>query len=521
MNLSAEQSMSCAPCFDLQRFTCWMLLLAVVALGSWLRVRDLTDVPTWWDEHVSVFAASGVVVKQGDRLQGRVSLFDETEAPRVAEILPERQGVKAGRLESSIRVANIPAATLFWDRGNSLAFAFLLNAWTGLFGFSDSALRALPCLLGMLAIPAIYLLASALFSSRWAALLSAFLVSINALLIRYSQEVRSYSLAVLLSLLATWFFVLAWKASGRRQAALIALYVGSITLLWFSHYLAGPVLTAAHFLAALSCQKPRAPLAIWLAGSLFAFVALSVWMLWGAALGFAAMGEHDRVWLARAIEGNVTWLKQFTWREAANQFVQTTSGAIMPYIIVGQAGKPLEMAVLAGMLVSFVGGLWITARKGGRTAISAIILCGVLALGTTLAVYLAWKSGHTLPFIRRYQTFYVCYQIILLSVAFVALAGEKRVVAWLGVALMLTGFVQSGKANLRTIFDERKESKFSMDNFLREEIRAGATRQTIVCRTLDSALIAGLKAARLSPDTVILLDKAAPEEISILPQGPK
>jgi len=476
-------------------------------------MQALTDVPTWWDEHVSVFSASGMLVKHGERLGGRVSLFDQ--APRVAAFLPEGKVTSAGEIAGNISLTNVPAATLFWDRGNGLAFAVLLNFWTFLFGFSDGALRALPCVLGILAVPVTYAVAVAMFSSRWIGLLAALLVSCNDLLIRYSQEVRSYSMAVLLSLLATWLFVRSWHSYGSRRGFYAALYSCVLTVLWFCHYLAAPVLAGAHLLAALFLKGRRWPVSLWLVGNAAAFVALAIWMAWGGWLGLIAMGEHDRVWLNRALEGSMFWLQPFTWRLALRLFVENTAHAFIPYLLVGPLLR-LQTAVVVLGLASFLFGLWLAAGKKNRPTIVCLILAGAVALGGSLAVFLSWKSGHTLPFISRYQTAYVPYLMILVSVSFASLASDKRCLARLASFVMFLAVVASCVTNIRVVSSESRKAQFSTDEFLARADLDALPNQTIVCRTLDQALIAALKVADRFPGTGILFDSRAADKISLV-----
>ena len=512
---SEQRLAASALSFDSRSLIIWLGLGVIILFGSWLRLHELTVVPTWWDEHASVFSASGMLVQQGgDYLSGRVSLVNGV--PREAAFLPEGKIVTAGELADSIRLQNVPAATLFWDRGNGLAFAFVLHFWTRIFGFSDQALRSLACVLGILAIPAAYAVACALFSDRWVGLLSALLVSCNELLIRYSQEVRSYSLAVVISLLATWLFVRTWNLCGRQRAVFAALYACAISILWFSHYLAGPVLTVAHLLAALMKPERRGALTVWFLANAMALALLLVWMLWGGRLGLLAMSEHDRVWLERASQGHMFWLQPFEWRLAFRLFVEGTAHAVIPYVLVGPILRYQTLMILA-TFAAFLLGLWLVMRKQGCNALPSLVLAGSAALGGLLAVVLAWKSGHTLPFISRYQTFYVCYQLMIVSASCIALLSCRQIVYRIGAAIVALGILQSGLENLRVIFNESGKPGFSTDEFIARANRHDLPSQTIVCTKLDQALIAGLKIAGESPQTGILIDKSAAEKISMVP----
>ncbi len=85
-------------------------------------------------------------------------------------------------------------------------FYFILHFWIKLFGEADLTLRILPLIFGVLAILAAYLCGKELKCNK-TALLAAFFIAINSLLIYYSQELRFYSLIALFSSLITLFLL--------------------------------------------------------------------------------------------------------------------------------------------------------------------------------------------------------------------------------------------------------------------------------------------------------------------------
>jgi len=91
------------------------------------------------------------------------------------------------------------------DRGTHIIFNIILKKFFHLFGYEPQYGRFLPLFFGFISIPVISYLAFQLQKNR-SYLLVAFLCSINFYLISYSQELRSYSLTFLLSLLSIIFF---------------------------------------------------------------------------------------------------------------------------------------------------------------------------------------------------------------------------------------------------------------------------------------------------------------------------
>ena len=83
---------------------------------------------------------------------------------------------------------------------NMLPYYLLLRAWIHL-GNSEAWLRSLSALFGIATVPAVYLLGSRLFSTR-VGLLSAALLAVHPGHVAFSQEARSYSMTVMLLVVA-------------------------------------------------------------------------------------------------------------------------------------------------------------------------------------------------------------------------------------------------------------------------------------------------------------------------------
>ena len=90
--------------------------------------------------------------------------------------------------------------------------------WARLFGLGEIGLRSLSALAGAAVVPAAYGAGAALVSRR-AGIVAAALVSVNPILVWYSQEARSYSLLAFLSACALLFFGRALRSAGWRSLA--------------------------------------------------------------------------------------------------------------------------------------------------------------------------------------------------------------------------------------------------------------------------------------------------------------
>jgi mannosyltransferase len=86
-------------------------------------------------------------------------------------------------------------------------YTILLHYWTQLFGYSESALRSLSLIFGLLTVYGIYLLAKQLFTSKKLILLSVAFAGVNPLLVLSSQEARSYSLMTFLIIILIYSII--------------------------------------------------------------------------------------------------------------------------------------------------------------------------------------------------------------------------------------------------------------------------------------------------------------------------
>ncbi len=111
-------------------------------------------------------------------------------------------------------------------------YYFILHYWMMIFGTSESAVRLLSALFGILAIPMIYVVGRQLFNKQ-VGLVAALILALSSFNIYYSQETRMYSLMVLLALLSMYFF---WRFLQQSNLVSSVGYVLSTTLLVYAHY---------------------------------------------------------------------------------------------------------------------------------------------------------------------------------------------------------------------------------------------------------------------------------------------
>lgn len=139
---------------------------------------------------------------------------------------------------SSVTFARLPwrefLRTMWYGEGNMAFFYFLLRGWLHL-GDSEFWLRSLSAFFGVATIPAVYQMGNR-FMSRKTGLAAAALLAVHSFHIRYSQELRSYSLLAFLLVVSTYLFLSALEAPGRKLSW--ALYAGVSALALYSQVFA-------------------------------------------------------------------------------------------------------------------------------------------------------------------------------------------------------------------------------------------------------------------------------------------
>lgn len=143
----------------------------------------------------------------------------------------------------SLTVARMSGAGVLWSMvnqdPNASLYYLLLHYWIRL-GESEFVIRSLSALAGAMSIPAVYLIGRRL-AGRTTGVLSAALLALNLYHIQYSQEARSYSLMVFLTILSTlWFASCIERPTAANQVA----YVWISSLAVYAHIFAVLVLAA-------------------------------------------------------------------------------------------------------------------------------------------------------------------------------------------------------------------------------------------------------------------------------------
>lgn len=155
-------------------------------------------------------------------------------------------------------------------------YPFLLFLWIPLAGTTAFATRTLSVLIGILAVPLVFVLANRLTQRPRVKWFAAILMTVSPLMIYYSQETRMYELVTILALAST-YFVLRWFEEASPRVSL--LYLFSTLLAIYTHYSAFFVLVAQNIFVLRRVRHQRTTLVRWLGVQGLLIVAYVPWIV--------------------------------------------------------------------------------------------------------------------------------------------------------------------------------------------------------------------------------------------------
>ncbi|UNU25466.1 glycosyltransferase family 39 protein [Microcoleus vaginatus] len=219
-----------------------LLLFLWTAIAFILRFANLDSKPLWTDEF------STLVFSLGNSFRG----VPIDRAIELSTLLQPLQLRPAADTADVLR-------NLLLESNHPPVYFMLAHWWMRLFGPSEDSLvwigRALPALLGVISVPAIYFLGKFAFSSRLVGQCAAAMMAVSPYGIYLAQEARHYTLGILLVIAS--LFCLTLAAKKLQQRAPLPIWA---VLLWVVVNCLG---IAVHYFFALTlCAEAIALLAV-------------------------------------------------------------------------------------------------------------------------------------------------------------------------------------------------------------------------------------------------------------------
>jgi mannosyltransferase len=298
--------------------------------------------------------------------------------------------------------------TMWTTESTPPLYYLVARGWAVVFGAGEVGLRLLSALFGTLTIAVAYAIGATL-ASRRAGLVTAALIAVSPALVWYSQEARSYSLAVLLAALSLLFAARAVTQDSTRDIGWWAL---ASALAVLTHYFAGFLVVAEAVWLLLAHRNRRA-----------------------AAIGIAAVALCAAAVLPLAIhqsgQGNLDFIDEVSLPSRLVDTAQLFLG--------GPTGERLDAAFLAiaaaGAFALAVAAVSL-ARAGAADRRAAGVLVAIAASAAAAPVLLALLGAdYLLP-----RNLLVLWVPLTAAVAIgIAVTGSRR----LGVAALAASAVSS------------------------------------------------------------------------------
>ena len=219
-----------------------LLLLLWTAIAFILRFANLDSKPLWTDEF------STLVFSLGNSFRG-------VQIDRAIDLSTLLEPLQLGAGADTADVLR----NLLLESNHPPVYFMLAHWWMRLFGPTEDSLvwigRALPALLGVISVPAIYFLGKFAFSSRLVGQCAAAMMAVSPYGIYLAQEARHYTLGILLVIAS--LFCLALAAKKLQQPAPLPIWA---VLLWVVVNCLG---IAVHYFFALTlCAEAIALIAV-------------------------------------------------------------------------------------------------------------------------------------------------------------------------------------------------------------------------------------------------------------------
>ena len=341
-------------------------------------------------------------------------------------------------LAAMVRLYGSTASAVWCDEGSSLfmsqfspsliwthsahdvhppLYFLLLHAWTNVFGSSLFSIRLLSVLPGIGSVVLGFWL-TLLIARRRAALLAGLFLALLPIAVRYSQEVRMYSLMGFWLLGATIALVY-WVKNPQRNGYLMA-YALLMTASFYTHYFTA-FCVLSHWCYLLLVRKAQPCLirrpAWWIANSLIV-VMFASWLL-----EFVDLLQHlDQLRAGNDI-GWITPVDAYSLSSTVWQFFTLTDGMSLPVWLYLSVPSALAVIVVA---------VW----RHDRTPYTFHRLLIIYALLPPTVVFaISWVTP---LLVERYLMFSALGLPIVLAIAIDRIADRFRTVAVFATALLLS-----------------------------------------------------------------------------------
>lgn len=322
-----------------------------------------------------------------------------------------------------------PLSMAFIDKGNPPLFFILLKFWTTIFGQSLCAIKALPLLLGLGAIIGLYAFLKKYFDEK-TALVGMGLSTINLYYIFYSQEVRSYSLMMLLCPIIILYLFQLLEKDKSRYYILYAIFTG---LVLNSHYY-GLLFTFANFVYGtyyLLGHKMRTKYVKFVVSNILAFITFIVYFI---TAGHYALSDP-----------------------LYNSWIPPLSYNLIKTIIAGFFGNLAIFSLLIIVLSFLYAQKNLVSKKIQNKYFFQTLTYCIVIIGIVFAETIVFSTSRSIILFRCYMSIYPVYMILISILISEGLKSKYKYVAIIFSILFIQSF------NSKNILIERKANWSYLD----------------------------------------------------------
>jgi hypothetical protein len=371
----------------------------------------------------------------------------------------------------TVGIANLPLGDIvegLRHDGAPPLFYFLLHGWMRIFGDGDLAVRFLPGLFGVAALPLIWL-AGRRLGGRTVAWAAVVLLAASPFAVRYATEVRMYSLVVVLVIVGYLAMTELLERPGSRRAAV---GVGLVTAaLLLTHYWSFYLLLVVGVMLVVLMKRAPAPTAD---GARRGLIAMAV--------GSLAFLPWVPSFLYQLQHTGTPWGGPGRVRAMLDTVLHFAGGFWDPGLLLGFLTYALIVLGLAGRAVD---GrrieLDLRGRPGGRHL-------GVLAFGTLAVAIVATQISRS-AFAPRYASVLYPFTLLLAALGTKVLL-DRRARHWALAAAVAFGFW----AIIPNVFGDRTSA-----DRVAAALRAGVEPGDVVAYCPDQL---GPSVSRLLPEGI-------------------
>lgn len=360
----------------------YLILALIIVCGLFLRMYRLDSRGVWIDEKMSLACIYGI----------------RSHGPESFEI-DDKKVFTSENYDKFFTVDNVVKSTVK-DNGNGLFHNLMLHFWVKIFGPGDFSIRFFSVLLSLGAVVIAFFAFRIPFGKDLHGLIAAGLASIHPLIIEHAQSARMYSMAMLCTMAATYFFfrIIYSREKSLVQGLMLGLFMA---LAFLSHYFT-VFLLGAQGITFIICKRNAAQWISVAAGAGMFILVAGLWMLNGGYEGLTMMGAQNEAISATA------------GVDQKNLPDPVSLGAIIMgnvKIVVRWLGLGLRNSVLVGLAVLLAAALLFAGIKKvwKDQGVQHLMIAMLLHLAAVSLVSL--MSGHTTSFLLRYATYlapFVC-----------------------------------------------------------------------------------------------------------------